>query len=89
MPDPSSLVPDRDTGMLHLRIVGNANFCISDNPVSSIHLIGLETSGIRPFPAERKHSGNFLLADKMNHAMYGGEKPLFIYKASLALQFLI
>jgi hypothetical protein len=52
-------------------IVGNANFCISDNPVFSNHMSGLETSGISVVPAEISQVRYFLLTDKMTHGMGG------------------
>jgi hypothetical protein len=48
-------------------IVGNANFCISDNSVFPNYLIRLETSGIRAFPAEIYQVQYYLLTDKMKH----------------------
>ncbi|WP_024334688.1 hypothetical protein [Desulfotignum balticum] len=54
--------------MYHLMIVGNANFCISDNPVFFNHMIQLETSGIYVFPAEISRVHYFLLTDKMTMA---------------------
>jgi hypothetical protein len=49
-------------------IVGNTNFCISDNPVFPNHMSGLETSGICVFPAEISRGHYFLLTDKMTMA---------------------
>jgi hypothetical protein len=45
-------LPWGDTGMYHLKIVGNTKICISDNPVFINHLIKLETVDIREFPPE-------------------------------------
>jgi hypothetical protein len=59
--------------MYHLMIVGNANFCISDNPVFPNHLSGLETSGISVVPAEISQVRYFLLTYKMTMA-WGDEK---------------
>jgi hypothetical protein len=52
-------------------IVGNTNFCISDNPVFPNHLSGLKMPDIWASPASTDHIPCFLLTEKMDPAMCG------------------